>query len=529
MSILNDRNAKIMALPTSPQAIPLLTRLAQQPDPTNPMQQTLALMKLNEIKRLASAAQAAQAPQGTVKDQTVQQLAQNMGGVAQVQNARAQQGIQQIAQQAAGQGAAPAGTGQPIQAASGGLMSLPVKRFAQGGSEGRNSDPDYVDRVAILEQELRKATARNNQADIAALQRELANVKKNYVPTKYSPSEQAARSAMSTSKLGIPLGTGKALRDADDPRTRYRGTPAGTGAMLRPYDVQDVPPDVPAASPTPEAPAPLSKLQELYAAKAPEEDRSGINALRESLMAKYGQMQESSKAAGDEAQAKFQQDEQGRSNDSIWKALLAAGEATRGRRGLGGLAAAVGGYGQSVLGAREAERERARKQAELAEVRRQTQEQLAIKVEELKLAHATGDADRVAKVQAEIRADKIKLAELEFKENAAMQRTQATITGNLEAQRLQNEGALASAGVRSAAQQKAYAERYAQIAKAADNWIAKYANTTEGLSKSTAELARMRNERIRDDLIKMGLPEPEGGIPESAPKQTTYDFYATKK
>ena len=93
MSILNDRNAKIMALPTSPQAIPLLTRLAQQPDPTNPMQQTLALMKLNEIKRLASAAQAAQAPQGTVKDQTVQQLAQNMGGVAQVQNARAQQGI----------------------------------------------------------------------------------------------------------------------------------------------------------------------------------------------------------------------------------------------------------------------------------------------------------------------------------------------------------------------------------------------------------------------------------------------------
>ena len=140
MSILTERNAQIMALPNVPQAIPLLTKLAQQPDPTNPMQQTLALMKLNEIKRLQAGMQVAQQPQGTVKDQTIQQVAQNAGGVAQLQNARMQQGLQQMAQQvgASAKGAVPSGVGQaPVQAASGGII-----RLASGSAVPESSDDE---------------------------------------------------------------------------------------------------------------------------------------------------------------------------------------------------------------------------------------------------------------------------------------------------------------------------------------------------------------------------------------------------
>lgn len=140
MSILTERNAQIMALPNVPQAIPLLTKLAQQPDPTNPMQQTLALMKLNEIKRLQAGMQVAQQPQGTVKDQTIQQVAQNAGGVAQLQNARMQQGLQQMAQQvgASAKGAVPSGVGQaPVQAASGGII-----RLASGSTVPESSDDE---------------------------------------------------------------------------------------------------------------------------------------------------------------------------------------------------------------------------------------------------------------------------------------------------------------------------------------------------------------------------------------------------
>lgn len=140
MSILTERNAQIMALPNVPQAIPLLTKLAQQPDPANPMQQTLALMKLNEIKRLQAGMQVAQQPQGTVKDQTIQQVAQNAGGVAQLQNARMQQGLQQMAQQvgASAKGAVPSGVGQaPVQAASGGII-----RLASGSAVPEASDDE---------------------------------------------------------------------------------------------------------------------------------------------------------------------------------------------------------------------------------------------------------------------------------------------------------------------------------------------------------------------------------------------------
>lgn len=550
MSILNERNAKIMALPTSPQAIPLLTRLAQQPDPSNPMQQTLALMKLNEIKRLESAAQMAQAPQGTVKDQTVQQLAQNMGGVAQLQNARAQQGIQQIAQQASAQGPAPANTGEPVQAARGGLMSLPVKRYAAGspgGVDSRNSDPDYVDRIAILNQELRKATAAGRTEDIAALTREIAHAKKTYVPTKYTPQEQAQRATEqkasglpdNVSRLGIPLGNSQAPRIVDASTAPMRGTPAPTGSQLRAVDAlmsgaNDT--DTPTPTPAPPAPAPatpnaLDMLRSAFPDKPPEEDRSGVNAQRQALLAKYSEMQDAAKAAGDQAQLKFNQDEQARSSDSMWKALMAAGEATRGRKGLGGLAAGISGYGQSIIGAREAERARAKDFAVLAETRRQAQEQIALKAEELKLAHLTGDADRAAAAQKDLLAAKQKLAEILFKEQSTDTRNAATIAGHLATQELQNQGALANTKLVNKLKMQDYAARYNAALKQAQREVEAIARTVEGSGITIAQREAMIEERTQKYLQGAGVLMPQGNIAgaSSAPTQRTYDLYATKE
>lgn len=127
----------------------------------------LALIELNRRKQIEQTAQQFEQPQGTVKDQTINALM----GRQQVNPAAAPQGINPAAMQRqvlpgqAPQGVNPAA--QPVQAAEGGLMTIPVnnmfkaKNYATGGivafARGGQPEDRYVETpggLNVLESEL---------------------------------------------------------------------------------------------------------------------------------------------------------------------------------------------------------------------------------------------------------------------------------------------------------------------------------------------------------------------------------------
>jgi hypothetical protein len=95
------------------------------------------------------------------------------------------------------------------------------------------------------------------------------------------------------------------------------------------------------------------------------------------------------------------------------QALIAAGEATRGQKGFGGLGAALGGFGKSYNAATAATEERAAKQQALE--RAQTIETMKLQsdIEQMQRAFAEGRIDDAMKLKAAIEARQSKIAELQ--------------------------------------------------------------------------------------------------------------------
>lgn len=111
---------KLKSLPNDPRVMQMLTAYANGQNPQVPPY--LALGELNRRKVLMEEQQAAaagQPPGGTVKDQIQQQT-----GVMALQQGRQQQGMQQMARQAAAGVPVPQGIAQPQGMAAGGLASL---------------------------------------------------------------------------------------------------------------------------------------------------------------------------------------------------------------------------------------------------------------------------------------------------------------------------------------------------------------------------------------------------------------------
>ena len=111
--------------------------------------------------------------------------------------------------------------------------------------------------------------------------------------------------------------------------------------------------------------------------------------------------------------SRFQEGEGRQGLAALSQALIAAGEATRGQKGMGSLGAAFGGFGKSYNAATQATEERAAKQQALE--RAQTIETIKLQsdIEQMQRAFAEGRIDDGMKLKAAIEARQGKIAELQ--------------------------------------------------------------------------------------------------------------------
>ena len=98
---------------------------------------------------------------------------------------------------------------------------------------------------------------------------------------------------------------------------------------------------------------------------------------------------------------------------ALSQALIAAGEATRGQKGMGGIGAAFGGFGKSYNAATAAQEERAAKQQALE--RAQTIETMKLQsdIEQMQRAFAEGRVEEAMKLRDQIAARKAKIADIQ--------------------------------------------------------------------------------------------------------------------
>jgi hypothetical protein len=109
---------------------------------------------------------------------------------------------------------------------------------------------------------------------------------------------------------------------------------------------------------------------------------------------------------------RFQQGEGSRGLAALSQALIAAGEATRGQRGMSGIGAAFGGFGKSYNAATAATEERAAKQQ--AVERAQTIETMKLQsdIEQMQRAYAEGKIDKAMELKKQVDARQAKIEEM---------------------------------------------------------------------------------------------------------------------
>ena len=97
---------------------------------------------------------------------------------------------------------------------------------------------------------------------------------------------------------------------------------------------------------------------------------------------------------------------------ALSQALIAAGEATRGQKGMGGIGAALGGFGKSYNAATAAQEERAAKQQALERAQSIETMKLQADIEQMQRAFAEGRVDEAMKLKDQINARKAKIEEI---------------------------------------------------------------------------------------------------------------------
>ena len=111
--------------------------------------------------------------------------------------------------------------------------------------------------------------------------------------------------------------------------------------------------------------------------------------------------------------SRFQEGEGRQGLAALSQALISAGEATRGQKGMGGIGAAFGGFGKTYNAATAAQEERAAKQQ--AVERAQTIETMKLQsdIEQMKRAYAEGDIDKAMKFKEQANARQAKIVEIQ--------------------------------------------------------------------------------------------------------------------
>jgi hypothetical protein len=110
--------------------------------------------------------------------------------------------------------------------------------------------------------------------------------------------------------------------------------------------------------------------------------------------------------------ARFKEREGGQGLAALSQALIAAGEATRGQKGMGGIGAAFGGFGKSYNASIAAQEERAAKQQALERAQTIETMKLQADIEQMQRAYANGDIETAMKYKEQIAARQAKIEEI---------------------------------------------------------------------------------------------------------------------
>ena len=394
----------------------------------------LALGELNRRKQMEQ--KAAQAPTGTVKDNIEQQM-----GLMQLQKARQGQMSQQMAQQGTQAPTIPQGTPEPemqpeaeMAMAAGGVTSLPMQEmnFGSGGiiafanPEGDQLVDEAKAAARAAKEKLYGYGLRQRQQDpegYAAAQAAAAIAEENLSKAQRSSPETGPAGAMGKSMIQpIAPPTTRPVEtitpqqmEVAQVKPAAPATPPGGIVNVLPPAAQR--PPAPAAAPAPAAPPPAPVMSD--AQKFQQGILAGTNM--PTMPAEYAPPKQApigeeymtymnerlAKRKADEE--KFKQRESGRSQRDFFNSLIAAGEATRGQKGIGSLFGGFGkAYSQSATEAEDRQAAFEKQQQDLADNDAKTKFEIA----NLRRAEERGDAKGVydSKMKLyELKQDQLKI------------------------------------------------------------------------------------------------------------------------
>jgi hypothetical protein len=400
----------------------------------------LALGELNRRKSMQQKMQPTEMPQGTVKEQLEQEvglaaLQKQLISQLQTQGLRQQQAAANQGQQMARMpGPAPQGVPQPqvpeeVEMADGGVATLrvPDDQFAFGSGgiiafKNGGINPEFVTdpyedqevepsdrqkrRAAIDEaerlrrEEIRERAERQKRAEEQAAQIEFLERAK--VPADMLEAARQGR-VLTTNPItpdrNFPDNRGTGQRFPPGPPSSASVTP---GPVKQPVGIATVAPPAAASPVAPQGvayPQP-GPMQQALAARitgpqAPypdyDEERRKAEERNPYLKKQPGEQLEqylrNLEMKDREDQSRFQEMEKERTRGALWKSLMAAGEASRGQKGIGAL---LGGFGRTAGEEMEAGRGREEKQRALMREREMNRVKISQEIENARIAAAQG-------------------------------------------------------------------------------------------------------------------------------------------
>ena len=204
--------------------------------------------------------------------------------------------------------------------------------------------------------------------------------------------------------------------------------------------------------------------------------------------------------------SRFQEGEGRQGLAALSQALIAAGEATRGQKGFGGLGAALGGFGKSYNAATAAAEERANKQEALQ--RAQTIETMKLQsdIEQMKRAFAEGRFEEGMKLKDQVNARQAKIEEIK-----GAGATEVLNQADKQKQRDIQEAQRAAQEARYKGQEAHEGRMYDQAKRSADATIA--ARPTAEDKKINLAMLRAGNDKVIQALAQQakepGIPQEE--------------------
>lgn len=397
----------------------------------------LALGELNRRKKMEQSMQPAEMPQGTVKEQLENEvglaaLQKQLMNQLQTQGLRQQQAAMSQGQQMGRMpGPAPQGVPQPevpeeVEMAGGGVATLMVPdnqfQFGSGGIiafkygglnpefvtnpyEGQDIEPsDRQKRRAAIDEaerlrreEIRDRAERQKRAEQQAAQVEF--LERAEVPVDMVKAVQEGR-VLTTNPITRDMPDNRGMAQRFPPGPPPPAVAPAAPRVMRPVQQAAAPQGIAAVAPQQVAYPQAGPMQQALAAMATgpqtpypsyEQMRKEAEAKDEYLRKRPGEKLEQYLSTLErrdrEDQERFQEMEKERTRAALWKSLIAAGEASRGQKGIGAL---LGGFGRTAGEELEAGRGREEKQRALMREREANRIKMAQEIENARIAASEG-------------------------------------------------------------------------------------------------------------------------------------------